>query len=121
MLNCPRLTRCVFPLLVLAVIFLPGLASCAPGAPMGDCPGGTCGEAPVLIVPGCDAEPGLTQPPGPIEPLAPLTDSIFSATTAGSLPGAGRVDPTGEYHYRIPLDVPAGRAGMQYYRHSGRQ
>ena len=35
------------------------------------------------------------------------------ATDGGLLPGMGSVSATGEYQYRIPIDVPQGRAGVQ--------
>ena len=104
------LTRALLPLLILAIIVLPGLAAgspCVPGS-MG-CPGPA-----VLVVPDCYTAPGLTTPPSPVVPLSELKNAIVPADDAGQiLPGAGSVSSTGEFNYRIPIDVPAGRAGMQ--------
>jgi hypothetical protein len=68
----------------------------------------------VLVVPDCDTPPGLTTPPSALVPLVALPNAVVSAADAGQiLPGAGNVSSTGELQYRIPIDVPAGRAGMQ--------
>jgi hypothetical protein len=46
--------------------------------------------------------------------LHALPDAIVPATVGGQLlPGMGSVSSTGEYQYRIPIEVPAGRAGVQ--------
>jgi hypothetical protein len=39
--------------------------------------------------------------------------AIATGTKAGYLPGTSAVTPTGELTYRIPLDVPPGRAGVE--------
>jgi hypothetical protein len=59
-----------------------------------------------------DAVPGLTDPPSPPQPLdAGGAVSVFPAP-AGAVPGGGTVTPAGEYRYRIPIEVPPGRAGI---------
>jgi len=50
-------------------------------------------------------------PPLP-SPLPADPGASAVTTTTGYLPGSGGVGPDGAYHYSIPLDVPAGRAGM---------
>jgi RHS repeat-associated protein len=68
----------------------------------------------VLVVPDCSTPPGFTTPPSPLVPLTALPSAVVPADDAGQvLPGAGSVSSTGEFQYRIPIDVPAGRAGMQ--------
>jgi RHS repeat-associated protein len=89
-------------LLTLAVVFLP--AACNPSTP----------PAATLDAPDCtmDAVPGLTAPPSPPQPLSGAGSVSTLAAAAGALPGGGRVTPAGEYTYRIPIEVPPGRAGM---------
>jgi RHS repeat-associated protein len=48
--------------------------------------------------------PQLSVPSSPIRP---------GATGVGYLPGSWAVSPTGRFQYTLPLDVPAGRAGVQ--------
>ena len=105
-----HLARALLPLLVTIIIVLPGLAASAPCVP--GSPG--CAEPPVLVVPDCYTPPGLTTPPSALVPLLELRNAIVPADDAGQiLPGVGSVSSTGEFNYRIPIDVPAGRAGMQ--------
>jgi RHS repeat-associated protein len=54
----------------------------------------------------------LTQPPVFPEPLPIPGQPVVAAASAGYLPGSGGVGPDGSYGYRIPVDVPDGRAGM---------
>jgi RHS repeat-associated protein len=54
----------------------------------------------------------VTAPPAP-EPLVLPTSPVITATSAGYLPASWEVTPGGQLVYTIPLDVPAGRAGMQ--------
>ena len=104
------LARSLFPFLVLTTILLPGFASGSPCSP-GDL---ECSDPPPeLVVPDCYAPPGHATPPAALAPLVALPDSIVPATVGQVLPGAGSVSATGEYEYRIPIEVPAGRAGMQ--------
>ncbi|MEO5727904.1 MAG: SpvB/TcaC N-terminal domain-containing protein, partial [Byssovorax sp.] len=113
--NVPRpraqLARSLLSLLILTIIVLPGFAFgalCPPGNL--DCPA----PPPVLIVSDCSTPPGLTTPPEAPSVLHALPDPIVPAAAGGQLlPGTSRVSATGEYEYRIPIDVPAGRAGMQ--------
>ena len=56
---------------------------------------------------------GLTTPPAAPKLLQALPESIVPAADGGLLPGRGSVSATGEYQYRIPIDVPQGRAGVQ--------
>ena len=68
-------------------------------------------------------EEELTEHADGIESPSDLVDShgvravretpIVPGTTAGYLPGTSEVTPSGEFTYRIDLDVPAGRAGME--------
>ena len=106
-----HLARVLLPLLVLAIMLLPGFAAgapCVPGSP--DC----ADPPPVLVVPDCDTPPGLITPPSALTPLHALPDAIVPAVAGGQLlPGMGSVSSTGEYQYRIPIEVPAGRAGVQ--------
>ena len=105
-----RLARALFPLLILTLILLPGFAHGALCPPwLENCHGQT-----QLDVPDCSTPPGLTTPPVAPRPLQALPDPVVRATTGGQLlPGMGSVSATGEYQYRIPIDVPAGRAGVQ--------
>ena len=106
------LARILLPLLVLAIVVLPGCGpSNTPPPPAGSCAPGTVCSA--LVVPDCTTPPGLTTPPAAPKPLHALPDSILVAKGGGLLPGSGSVSATGEYQYRIPIDVPAGRAGVQ--------
>lgn len=50
--------------------------------------------------------------PPPVLPY-PATDPIVASEGAGNLSGSSSVTPTGQYTYRLPIDVPPGRAGMQ--------
>jgi RHS repeat-associated protein len=59
-----------------------------------------------------DAVPGLTDAPSPPQPLRAAGSVTTLAAAAGALPGGGSVTPAGEYTYRIPIEVPPGRAGM---------
>jgi hypothetical protein len=106
------LARILLPLLVLAIVLLPG---CGPGStpppPAGSCAPGTVCSA--LVVPDCTTPPGLTTPPAAPRPLQALPDSLVPASDGGLLPGSGSVSATGEYQYRIPIDVPTGRVGVQ--------
>ena len=106
-----QLERALLPLLILGIIVLPGLAAGAPCVPGTEgCPA----PPPVLVVPDCYTPPGLTTPPSALVPLSALPGAVVPADDAGQLlPGAGSVSSTGEFQYRIPIDVPAGRAGMQ--------
>ncbi len=69
----------------------------------------TCGST--ADVPSAQREdPGIPGPPVAIElPENP----IVAGTSAGYLPGSPEVSPTGEMTYTLPLDVPAGVAGME--------
>jgi len=69
----------------------------------------------VATLPAVAAAAGATAldgPPALPKPLPIPGTPITAATSAGYLPGSGEVTPSGEYTYRIPLAVPAGRAGM---------
>ena len=106
------LARLLLPLLVFGIVVLPG---CGPEGPpplpgVPCAPGAVC---PALVVPDCGTPPGLTTPPVAPKPLQALPDSLVPAVGGGLLPGKGRVSATGEYQYRIPIDVPQGRAGVQ--------
>lgn len=60
--------------------------------------------------------PGLAGvAPGMPEALNIPTDGIQAGAerAAGELPGRWAVTPTGGFTYALPLDIPAGRAGMQ--------
>ena len=65
-------------------------------------------------VPDCTvaAIPGLTQAPAAPKPIDASGSVVAAGASAGALAGSGSVTPAGEYRYRIPLDVPPGRAGM---------
>src|SRR5512132_3386174 len=107
-----HLARLLLPLLILAIVVLPGCGpSNPPPPPAGPCAPGTVCSA--LVVPDCTSPPGLTTPPAAPRPLQALPDSLVPAKGGGLLPGRGSVSATGEYQYRIPIDVPAGRAGVQ--------
>jgi hypothetical protein len=109
---CAYLAHLLFPLLVLGIIVLPGCGpQTSPPLPAVPCaPGAVC---PALVVPDCATPSGLTTPPVAPRLLQALPDSIVPAADGGFLPGMGSVSATGEYQYRIPIDVPQGRAGMQ--------
>src|SRR5687767_4901091 len=47
------------------------------------------------------------------KPLSLPDPAIVPGTLAGYLPGRSEVTASGELTYSIPLDIPAGRAGMQ--------
>src|SRR4051812_2835889 len=52
--------------------------------------------------------------PGIPAPLAVPAQPIVGAVgSVGYLPGSWNVTPAGAFDYSIPLDVPAGRAGVQ--------
>src|SRR5690348_17132806 len=106
------IARAVLLLFVLGIAVLPGCGpSGSPPPPAGPCaPGTVCAT---LVVPDCTSPPGLTTPPAAPRPLQALPDSLVPAADGGVLPGKGSVSATGEYQYRIPIDVPAGRAGVQ--------
>ena len=107
-----HLARFLLSLFVVAIVVLPGCGpSNTPPPPAGPCAPGTVCSA--LVVPDCTTPPGLTTPPAAPRPLQALPDSIVPAADGGLLPGRGSVSATGEYQYRIPIDVPAGRAGVQ--------
>ena len=44
--------------------------------------------------------------------LAWPSTPVVPAGKVGTLPGGGGVGPAGDYHYTLPIEVPAGRAGM---------
>src|ERR1700722_18611630 len=58
---------------------------------------------------------------GPVRAGTPLPSTIAwptspimqAAQSVGSLPGGGSVDPSGQYRYSLPIDVPPGPAGLQ--------
>jgi RHS repeat-associated protein len=56
--------------------------------------------------------PGRNAPPLPGRMVLPATPIAVGASV-GYLPGSWDVSPAGQFTYSIPLDVPAGRAGMQ--------
>ena len=106
------LARILLLLLALVLAVLPGCGpSSSPQPPAVPCaPGAVCSA---LVVPDCATPPGLTTPPAAPRPLQALPDSLVPAAAGGLLPGRGGVSATGEYQYRIPIDVPAGRAGVE--------
>jgi len=77
------------------------------------------------------ADPGdPTDLPWPLPPPPPISiglpiDVIVPSEPVGYLEGSSAVTPSGELTYTIPLEVPAGRAGMQpglalsYSSHNG--
>ena len=89
-------------LLVLGTILVP--AACSGGPP----------PASGIAVPDCSvaAIPGLVEAPAPPEPIDAAGSVVAAGAGAGALAGSGSVTPAGEYRYRIPIDVPPGRAGM---------
>ena len=112
--GCPPralLARALLLLFVLGIVVLPGCGPENQPLPDAPCPPGT--GCPALVVPDCSTPPGLTTPPVAPRPLQALPDSIVPAADGGLLPGSGSVSATGEYQYRIPIDVPQGRAGVQ--------
>ena len=84
----PLWARLAGALALVAVASEPGSGRCAWAAAGGGAPG--------------TMEP--TWPPGLVVPASPAD----GPPAAGSLPGAGRVSPTGEYEYSLPLEVPVG-------------
>jgi RHS repeat-associated protein len=64
-----------------------------------------CGHGPT----GRDLEPPLGAQAAKLGwPVRP----VIASGKVGTLPGAGNVGPAGDYHYRLPIEVPPGRAGM---------
>ncbi len=108
-----RLARALLAGLIAAIVVLPIFALHSVAIAAKCSPGHLCPKPTYLDVPECGTLPGLADPPPPPRPLDALPAPIGKATPVGTLPGSGEVTPTGEYHYRIPIDVPAGRAGMQ--------
>ncbi len=108
-----RLARAFLACLVAAIVVLPifALHSTASAEKCG--PKHFCPKPSDLDVPACDAAPGLADPPPFSRPLDADKEPIVEATRAGTLPGHGEVTPTGDYVYRLPIEVPEGRAGMQ--------
>lgn len=54
--------------------------------------------------------------PSHVDPGATLewpNPAVVPGGLVGTLPGSGGVEPDGQYHYSLPLEVPPGRAGMQ--------
>src|SRR5690348_2439866 len=84
-----RIARLLLPLLVVAIIVLPGCGPSNPPPPAGPCAPGTVCSA--LVVPDCTTPPGLTTPPAAPRPLHALPDSIVPAADGGLLPGRGSV------------------------------
>src|SRR5262249_5899193 len=101
-IRAPRPAHAVFALLVLMLALLPGFTACSAGVP----------QASPLNPPPCSSVSGLAIPPAPIKPLTWPVTPVVPGTQAGTIPGHGSTTATGEYQYRIPIDVPAGRAGM---------
>ncbi len=66
-----------------------------------------CGHGP----PGQGAEPRIGEQRQAATLAWPSTP-VVPAGKVGTLPGAGGVGPAGDYHYTLPIEVPAGRAGM---------
>ncbi|MCX5231441.1 RHS repeat-associated core domain-containing protein [Streptomyces sp. NBC_00233] len=62
-----------------------------------------------------EADPNVApaMPAGASLPIPAAPISGAGATAVGTLPGSGNVEPSGAYTYSIPLQVPAGRTGMQ--------
>ena len=56
---------------------------------------------------------GADTPPVAPAALSAPANAVVPASSAGYLEGSGSVGPDGSYNYAIPVDVPAGRAGMQ--------
>lgn len=79
-----------------------------------------CLSAVLLVVATCGstADVPSAQRGDPVIPGPPVTielpgNPIVAGTSAGYLPGSPEVSPTGEMTYTLPLDVPAGVAGME--------
>jgi Salmonella virulence plasmid 65kDa B protein len=106
------LARVLLLLLALVIVVLPGCGpSSSPPPPAVPCaPGAVCSG---LVVSDCAAPPGLTTPPAAPKPLQAQPDAVVRAVDGGLLAGMGSVSATGEYQNRIPIDAPAGRAGVQ--------
>jgi RHS repeat-associated protein len=83
----------ILPLLAAAQLSCGGVTS--------DDTAGDAGEGDPGTVPMAIARPNIAPPP------------IAASSSAGRIPGSGSVTPDGAYSYVIPIDVPAGRAGMQ--------
>src|ERR1700742_3071834 len=66
-------------------------------------------------LPGIIENGGKDPTPAPTPPasLAPWPGSIVKAANAGTITGTGGIGPDGQYTYTIPIQVPAGRMGMQ--------
>src|SRR5512132_799283 len=75
------LARILFPLLVVAIVVLPGCGPKSPPPPAGPCAPGTVCSA--LVVPDCTTPPGLTTPPVAPRPLQAPPDSLVPATCRG--------------------------------------
>jgi RHS repeat-associated protein len=87
--------------------------SCQPG---GCSPGLTCGPGGVCVGPSLPLDNGT---PPPFHSIPSDEEAILSSASPdgrsvpGRLAGAPGVDASGAFSYRIPIEVPAGRAGMQ--------
>ncbi len=56
---------------------------------------------------------GLGDPPAPPPLPWPAENPITDSEEVGYLPGRGTVTAAGDYQYRLPIEVPDGRAGME--------
>ncbi|MBM0256066.1 VCBS repeat-containing protein [Micromonospora sp. 4G55] len=68
--------------------------------------------APAVAFAAVDQNVAPTLPGGAVLPI-PSVPVSKATGTVGTLAGSGNVSPKGDYSYVLPLDVPAGRRGMQ--------
>ncbi|HRI71170.1 MAG TPA: SpvB/TcaC N-terminal domain-containing protein, partial [Polyangium sp.] len=66
----------------------------------------------VFVAAACGDSPRYEKKSDLVSPTVPAKPIVPSDSTVGPLPQASGASPAGEYQINIPLDAPAGRAGM---------